>query len=48
MQKKSEAPAAADYKKTDEPQPDVKGAEEEIKEEIKEETKEADKSSPGL
>ncbi|XP_051920384.1 calnexin isoform X2 [Hippocampus zosterae] len=40
--KKSEAPDAADYKKTDEPQPDVKGA----KEEVKEETKEAEKSSP--
>lgn len=43
MQKKSPATPAAEYKKTDEAQPDVK-EEEEAEEE---ESEEAEKSSPG-
>lgn len=49
VQKKSPATAAAEYKKTDEPQPDVKEAEEEEEQEVQEEDKaEEEKNRPGL
>lgn len=46
MQKKIPATTAAEYKKTDEAQPDVK-EEEEGEEEEEEKAEEAEKSSPG-
>lgn len=51
VQKKSPAAAAAEYKKTDEPQPDVKEAEEQEAQEAQEEDKaeeEEEKNGAGL
>lgn len=48
VQKKSPATAAAEYKKTDEAQPDVKEEEEEEEEEGEGEEEEKAEKSPGL